>query len=276
MFYQAINEYKKVLSVDKNNATALSNLGLAYMNLEKYSEAVYFLVQAVQINPNKANFRYSLASVYRDRRMFNEAVSEYQKVIDLDSGYPNVHNDLGDIYIAEGKSEEARKEYQEEVSLCQQKLLGNPRDPFTLKDLSYAFSKLKDYQNALNNIKKAIAIKPDYQEAHLLLALIQRELKEYDNAMNSLEKARSFSRQKQLFIDNEIGRVKKDLETYYQSRAKYEPLDEVYLKNGGMFRGTIQKEDNNRIILEISIGKSTGTVILYRDDIKQIVKAEKN
>ena len=276
LFYKAINEYKRVLLVDKFNAMVISNLGLAYMNLEMYQEAVPFLKRAVSLDPKNISFRYSLASIYRDQGKFKEAALEYQRVIDLQPDYPNVYNDLGDVYKNEGRIEEANREYNKEIFYCQKRLLKNPNDYFALNDISYAYNEIKDYNNAKLNIEKAIALKPEFQEAFLTLSKIQRSLGQKEDALITLEKAKSLAKQKQIFIDNEVLGVKKDLDIYYQSKVNLKPIDKIYLKNGRIFEGVIQKEDSENIVLVVNIGISKGTVTLSRKNIEKVIKGDKD
>jgi len=275
LFYKAINEYRKVLLIDKRNSVVLSNLGLAYMNLEKYEEAESFLREALSFSPNNINFRYSLASIYKDRGKLKEAALEYKKVIDMRIDYPNVHNDLGDIYRQEVQTEEADKEYQKEITICQKRLLKDPNNPFTLNDIAYAYSRIKEYNLARKNINKSIALKPDYQEAYLTLAMIQKALGEHNKALVSLEKAKGLVKQKQVFIDNEALSVKEGLKTHFQGKENFQPVDTVYLKNGRIFQGIIQKDNKESITLEIKIGTSSGAVTLYRNDIERIIKGKR-
>ena len=183
---------------------------------------------------------------------------------------------MGDVYKNEGRIEEANREYNKEIFYCKKRLLKNPNDYFALNDISYAYNEIKDYNNAKLNIEKAIALKPEFQEAFLTLSKIQRSLGQKEDALITLEKAKSLAKQKQIFIDNEVLGVKKDLDIYYQSKVNLKPIDKIYLKNGRIFEGVIQKEDSENIVLVVNIGISKGTVTLSRKNIEKVIKGDKD
>jgi tetratricopeptide (TPR) repeat protein len=269
-FVKAIGEYKKALLINSQDPVILSNLGLSFMNLEEYSQAILFLEQALKLDPQNINFRYSLASLYRDAGRIKESALEYKKITQEQPNYLNVHNDLADIYKKDGNNKEAFAEYQKEIDSCQLKLLTTPGDLVLLNSIAYAYNGLGQYAKAKALIDKVLEAKPDYREAYLTLANIQENLKEYQSALESLEKAKGLSNQRQVFIEQKIDDLREQFKSINRE-MKFQTTQTVYLKNGRHFEGVIINETKDRIVLEINIGNSKGSVMFSKGDIERIV-----
>jgi len=272
IFNKAIDKYKSALAINKD-AVILNNVGLAYMNLENYNEAILFLKEALGLNPGNVNIRYSLASVYRDNGWLSNALPEYKNVVNIQPNYPNVHNDLGDIYKQQGQAKEAIEEYNKEIYACQNKISGNPSDIFLLNDLSHAYNGIGEYRKAKELIDKALVIKPDYQQGYITLANIYRNLGDSKNALVALEKAKGLSAQKYFFIEKAI-KENKDLnefKEFIEGKKEFHPVDTVYLKNGRQLKGIIKQNNGEKIILEIKAGNVIGTVTLSPDSVERII-----
>ncbi|MDD5059969.1 MAG: tetratricopeptide repeat protein [Candidatus Omnitrophica bacterium] len=271
-FNNAIEEYKKALLNNDRDPVILNNLGLSFMNIEKYQEGVEFLEKAVKISPQNLNFRYSLASLYRDLGRTQESVAEYRKIIETKPDFPNIYNDLADIEKSKGNIKEALEGYQQEIKICEKKLLANPNDPMLLNNTAYAYNGLGEFQKAKGLIDQVLKVKPDYREAQLTLARIQRNLGEYEDSLASLEKAKKLSSQKQVFIEQKIEDLKEEFKVISREKINLQPFETVYLKNGRSFEGIIVGQNEDRIILQINIGNSIGNIMLSKKDIERIAK----
>lgn len=267
-YESAIEKYKTVINSNHGDAVLLNDLGLALMEMERYSEALVYLKQALSLEPDNPNIHYSLASVYRDNKMLDEAVSEYKDLIIYHPDYPNVHNDLADIYMQLGKDKEALEEYHKEIEYAKVRLSINPDDTASLNQLAYAYNGIGEHVQAEKIIKDVIARRPGYRNAYITLAAVYEKSRRFTEALAVLDKVKQLSKYKD-FVYEDIDRVKK-LDTL--SHAKPVSFDKIYLKNGRLFQGIIKDETEEKIILEIFVGNSRGVITLYRSDIERIVK----
>jgi tetratricopeptide (TPR) repeat protein len=268
-FNKAVDEYKKALLISKDDPVILNNLGLSFMNIEDYAQAARFLEKAVELSPQNINFRYSLASVYRDAGRLQESVSEYKKIIAVQPDFLNVHNDLADIYKKNGQHNEAFQEYKKEIDFCQAKLLKSAEDPIILNSIAYAYCGIGQCEKAKELINKALEAKPDYREAYLTLATIQKSLGEYQSALASLEEAKGLSNLRQIFIEQKAEDIKEEFKAISRE-MKLPPVHTVYLKAGRILEGIIVSQTPERLTLEMNIGDSTGSVTFAKDDIERI------
>jgi len=98
-----------------------TNLGLAYIKLEKYDLADQAMQQAIVQNPDDAVAYNHLGILQRVKGEFNNAREKYQRAIEIDEGYARAHLNLGilfDIYLQD--LEKALQQYEIYQSLTQQ------------------------------------------------------------------------------------------------------------------------------------------------------------
>jgi len=83
---KAIDEFKRAISYQKNLQTMpplYSELGNAYLKLERYEPAEVAFKNALKIDANYAVAHYGLASTYLKQNKIEEALVELKKVIEL-------------------------------------------------------------------------------------------------------------------------------------------------------------------------------------------------
>lgn len=109
-------EYKKALSLDKNNIEAMYNLGLVEKDMKNYKDAEFHLQGVLKINPSNELASYTLAQVYRESKQYNKASMQYLKALKLSPGSANIIAELGLVYEAQGKEAEAIDQYRDALS----------------------------------------------------------------------------------------------------------------------------------------------------------------
>lgn len=71
----------------------------------------------------------------------------------------------------------------------------NPNNPKAWNGIGYILYKLKDMNNALINLNRALKADPKYTKAYINIGLVNRDLKKYNEALEAFEKARECSPQ---------------------------------------------------------------------------------
>ena len=215
-FEAAIEQYQFSLAIKSDDPSVLNNMGLAYMNLEKYSSAIPRLEKALALDPTNIGIRYNLAATYRDYGMLDMAAAGFIDIIHLNSGYPKVHNDLGDIYRKQGRNQEAVKEYLASIEQGQKRISMNSSDPLLLIELAHAYNEIKEYKKAKKLIDEALFVNPNDSMAYLTLADTYRGFNRPDAALVALDKAKKLSPKKYSFIEKAIADTKEQM-----SRSKH-------------------------------------------------------
>jgi tetratricopeptide (TPR) repeat protein len=106
-------EFRKVLSLDPENANALNYLGymLADRNV-RLEEAEKLISKAVELDPQNGAYLDSLGWVYYRQNRLEEAAGYLQRALQKISKDPTVHDHLGDVYFKQGKLREAIAQWQ--------------------------------------------------------------------------------------------------------------------------------------------------------------------
>jgi predicted Zn-dependent protease len=107
-FDAAEREFRKVLSADPQNASALNYLGymLADRNI-RLTEALDMIKKAVDQEPTNGAFLDSLGWVLYRLDRADEAESTLVKAAERAPRDPTVHDHLGDVYFKQGKLKDA-------------------------------------------------------------------------------------------------------------------------------------------------------------------------
>jgi tetratricopeptide (TPR) repeat protein len=82
-YEDAVNQFKEVIELAPANYRGYSNLGATYVAQGKYKEALSPLDKSIEIRPNLEAFN-NLGNAYFQLRRFSDAVSAFQRGLNLD------------------------------------------------------------------------------------------------------------------------------------------------------------------------------------------------
>lgn len=145
-------------------ARELFSKGCALLKTGDPSAALnYFLRIQDLAAPNPAVFLYA-GSALHDLRRYDEAVSAYRSALQLDSNMGEAHNNLGNSLMALGRFAEATESFETAARLL-------PSSPVPLTTLATAQQATGKIIEAEMSCREALALNPDFAEAHWNLAL---------------------------------------------------------------------------------------------------------
>ena len=99
-FRKAARAFNRALDLKYTNRKVFNNLGIAYANLEQYSDAL----QAFKQGGGKARAYNNLGCIYLKKGMFEEAVRCFEKAIEVEAGfYATANENLKKIRAAQGQ-----------------------------------------------------------------------------------------------------------------------------------------------------------------------------
>jgi tetratricopeptide (TPR) repeat protein len=126
----------------------------------KYSEAVTAYKHVIRINPSNLNAYKNLAILQHEKlNQPEEAEKAYRQVIQLNPDNPDDYFNLGLLLL------EHSQRYGEAETMFQKTLEFNPQDEYALYNIACIKAVLKDFDSALNYLKKAIQKGFDKSEA---------------------------------------------------------------------------------------------------------------
>ena len=156
--------------------------GLAAYNRSAFDDAAAFFTNATQIEPDSAATYVNLAFAYISGERMIEAISPLEMAIEHGDRNPDTYNYLSDLYLQEGRNEDA-------VTLLNEARVAFPGNAEVTARLFNAYVQTGQVAEALTLAQEEVAAEPDdklhrYNYGSLLL-----EAERYEEAIEQLEKA---------------------------------------------------------------------------------------
>ena len=190
-FEVSIQNYSKSISLNPDGMTYYSRAE-AYMESEKYKEAIVDLTKSISISKDTTNeswaiVDYNIIEIYWGRaycyeklKNFTSAISDYNKIIEI------TKEDAGsDTYIRRGKNYGRLKKYDLAISDFNKAVLLDPSNPETYhaRGYYYQFTLNKD-DKAILDYNQALSLDANYSPSYHNRGLIYMDKGEYQSAVN--------------------------------------------------------------------------------------------
>ena len=96
------------------------NLGNAYYYLSDYKNAVESYKKVLSVAPRNIGSLFGLANTYYKMGMLDEAIMYYQKIIEIDRYNYYAYNNLGTIYVQKNRPVVAREYFKRAIEIAPQ------------------------------------------------------------------------------------------------------------------------------------------------------------
>jgi adenylate cyclase len=172
----AIQYYKEALQLAPDDVAALAELAdVLACNIEMlWSEAPHedlgqaqaLAARALELDPSDAYCHHVAGVMFASQARFPEAIDEFEAAIRLNPNLHFAHHGLGVAKMVSGLGEEALQHFAHFIRL-------SPRDPFLFRGyygIGLVRFLLGDDVRAIEMLRKAIGLSPNYPLAHLCLA----------------------------------------------------------------------------------------------------------
>jgi tetratricopeptide (TPR) repeat protein len=171
---EALTALKKSIQLNKNFADAYYYLGEVYDRLDKDKEAIAAYNEAVKINPKYVEALFDLGVANYNRGNYSEAIDAYNRVKKVKNDYADAWLNLADVYrqlanankkspnLAKENYEKANAEYAAGAVFAER---SKDYTELQKRDIyskhAYCLGKTENWDVAITQINKAIAIKAD-------------------------------------------------------------------------------------------------------------------
>jgi Tfp pilus assembly protein PilF len=108
----AVAAFERVAKMRPDYADAQTNIGLTYIQWEKYDESLPYLNHSLAIAKDNARALYYLALVERNQGLVEQAISDLQKVVAQFPRSRDAHRELGFAFYQQHRYDMARAEYE--------------------------------------------------------------------------------------------------------------------------------------------------------------------
>lgn len=114
---QAIETYRRILTVRPDHASAAINLGTIHYNLREFPLAEQFYRRATEADPEYALAFFDLGNVLDELKRLPDAISAYQRAIQLVPAYADAHYNLALALDRQGSRRRALRHWMTYVKL---------------------------------------------------------------------------------------------------------------------------------------------------------------
>jgi tetratricopeptide (TPR) repeat protein len=155
---EALASYDQALQLNPGHADAFINRGVALLGLKRLDEALLSFDRAIALKPGHADAFNNRGNVLMDLQRLDEALASYDRAIALKSNDAEFFNNRGNALKDLNRLDEALASYGQAIAL-------NPRHVDAYNNRGVALMELKRLDEALASYDRAIALRPDYAEA---------------------------------------------------------------------------------------------------------------
>jgi tetratricopeptide (TPR) repeat protein len=115
---QSEAEFKKVLAINPNSASALNYLGymLADRN-QRLNEALDMIKKALDQEPNNGAYLDSMGWALFKLGKYDDAAANLKRALDRTGKDPTIHDHLGDVYAKQGNWKEAIGQWEASIKM---------------------------------------------------------------------------------------------------------------------------------------------------------------
>jgi tetratricopeptide (TPR) repeat protein len=213
---QSLGAYTKAAAITIPTADDLKIVGLDYVLLNDYADAIKWLEKAVSMDSRNIDAWYYLGRAYYSVARLVEARKAFQTVLALDSRDVKAENNLGLVYESSGEPTAAIEAYRKAIAWQKDSLQPSEQPYVNLGNILMEQGQTKE---AMGSLEKAVALAPNNAFCHLTLGVYYHKIGRLADAQQQLERAT------QLDPDNavahyQLGRLYKDMHATDRAQAE--------------------------------------------------------
>jgi len=146
-----------------DNPRAHNNLGTAFLEDGKVTEAIGHYERALRIRPGYAEAHNNLGTALLQAGKVPEAIGQYEQALRIKPDYAEAHNNLGNVLFQAGSVAEAINHWEQALRL-------KPDYAMAHYNLGNALLQAGRVQEAIGHYEQALRIDPDFVQAQSSLA----------------------------------------------------------------------------------------------------------
>jgi len=210
--------FEMALKIDPGNSTIKSNLATVLQLQGNVDEAIRLLEEVVRNNASHVDALNNLGLLYYSKSRFEEAKKIFEKILARDHDNTDALNNLGTILHYEGNSEKAEKLFKQVISKI-------PEHFNAKNNLGELYADTDRIDEAINCYKDALKINPEFTRSKRNLGFSYLWKQDLENALHCLKESAEEQH-------NNLYRMKKGFLSKARVKHDYEQLN--YLLNKGL------------------------------------------
>ena len=187
-YSEAVTAFQNAITLDSDFTTAHYNLGLTFLKMESYPRAVDTLQKTITLDPTYVAAHHSLALAYLGQQELQKARNTAREALKLDPDYQPVISLLEAIDPSFTRKKEKTAPQPEPDSSTDAQQQITPRQEMHY-ELGIVYRDAKRHTEAIAEFQKAIGLDPNFVAAHISLGEVYLEMGRLDEAANAANAA---------------------------------------------------------------------------------------
>jgi tetratricopeptide (TPR) repeat protein len=208
--------YTKGAAITRPTGDDLKIVGLDYVLLDDYADAIKWLEKSVEFDPKNKDAWYFLGRAYYTTTRLSDAHKAFDAVLNLDPHDVRAENNLGLVFESSSQPAAAIEAYRKAIAWQANSLQPSEQPYVNLGSLLMEQGRTADAEEPL---EKAAALAPNNSFCHLTLGVYYRKIGRLDDAQRELERATKLDPENAV-AHYQLGRLYRDIHAMDQAQAE--------------------------------------------------------
>ncbi len=220
---ESLAMYTKAAAMTMPTADDLKIVGLDYVLLDDYPDAIKWLEKATSMDAHNVDAWYSLGRAYYTVARLAEARKAFQTVLDLDPQNVKAETNLGLVHESSGELDAAIEAYRRAIAWQKESLRPSEQPYVNLGNILMEQGQTKE---AIEPLEKAVALAPDNAYCRLTLGIYYHKIGRLEDAQQQLERATQLDPENAV-AHYQLGRLYKDIHAMDRAEAEFQRTAEI-------------------------------------------------
>jgi tetratricopeptide (TPR) repeat protein len=220
---ESLATYTKAAAITTPSADDLKIVGLDYVLMDDYADAIKWLEKAVSMDASNQDAWYYLGRAYYTVARLDKASQAFQTVLALDPRNVKAESNLGLIHESSGEITAAIEAYRRAIAWQEDSLQPSEQPYVSLGNILMEQGQIKEAKAPL---EKAVALAPNNAYCRLTLGVYYHKIKQLEDAQRELERATQLDPENAV-AHYQLGRLYKDVHEIDRAQAEFDRTAEL-------------------------------------------------
>jgi len=186
---EAVAEFSRVTELEPNDFMAQYNLGCGLLNLERADEAESAFSRAAELEPDNAAAYFQLAKLGKKQNRLEEAIAHLKRTVELKPSWAKAWRLYGEYFLEKGSDDEAMNAFKRALKI-------NGEDAEALSGLAVLYGRAELNQEiAISLSRRSVELEPNNVLFVQRLVELLLQYRELDEALALCEQAMTIAPQ---------------------------------------------------------------------------------
>jgi tetratricopeptide (TPR) repeat protein len=186
---EAVAEFSRVTELEPNDFMAQYNLGCGLLSLERVDEAESAFSRAAELEPDNAAAYFQLAKLGKKQNRLEEAIAHLKRTVELKPSWAKAWRLYGEYFLEQGSDDEAMNAFKRALKI-------NGKDAEALSGLAVLYGRAELNQEiAISLSRRSVELEPNNMLFVQRLVELLLQYRELDEALALCEQAMTIAPQ---------------------------------------------------------------------------------